>query len=731
MIYPLLSPLAAAVTAVLAGWPCSAHAQAQQPTVPQGDNVLPEVSVSATRVERDNMDIPASIDTIDQRTIREGNPQVNLSESLSRVPGIVVQNRQNYAQDLQISSRGFGARSTFGVRGLRLIADGIPATMPDGQGQAATFNLSSAKSIEVLRGPFASMYGNSAGGVVQIFTADGPWTPTFSLNALYGSYDTSKLGMQYGGQHGSLNAMIDASRFESNGYRDHSSVRRDHINSKLKVDLGSAGVFTLVLNALDQPETADPLGLTAAQVALNPQQAGGNAFTNAYNFNTRKSIAQSQAGLTYDVSLPHRGTMSVSTKLNARAYAGDRQVTQHLALALATQNVATSSGGVVDLDRGYGGVALRLTHETKLAGEPLTFSAGVDYDRMKERRRGFINNFGSTGELKRDEDNVVSNTDWYAQAEWQVIKAVSLLAGLRHSHVQFQSTDYFIAAGNPNDSGAVDYSRTTPALGAIYKITPLLNAYINLGKGFETPTFAELAYRPGGDTGLNFVLQPATSHHREIGIKTLVGDHGRLNVALFRIDVANEIVVNSNVGGRSDFKNASGTRREGLELGWAQKFARGFESALSYTLLNAGFTQPFTTGVIPVATGNKLPGIAGNNLYGEWVWRHPSGDFPSGDFPSDSFLPGSFHAGVEIRHNGKVWVNDQNAEFAGAYTVFNLRAGLQQQGKGWKLTEFVRIDNASNKSYIGSVIVAQAGGQFYEPAPGRNAMIGINTDFQF
>ncbi|MEQ1836929.1 MAG: TonB-dependent receptor, partial [Candidatus Nitrotoga sp.] len=315
----------------------------------------------------------------------------------------------------------------------------------------------------------------------------------------------------------------------------------------------------------------------------------------------------------------------------------------------------------------------------------------------------------------------VSNTDWYAQTEWQVIKAVSLLAGLRHSRVQFKSTDYFIAAGNPNDSGAVDYSRTTPALGAIYKITPLLNAYINIGRGFETPTFAELAYRPGGDTGLNFVLQPATSHHREIGIKTLVGDHGRLNVALFRIDVANEIVVNSNVGGRSDFKNASGTRREGLELGWTQKFARGFESTLSYTLLNARFTQPFTTGVTSVATGNKLPGIAGNNLYGELVWRHPSGDFPSG----------GFHAGVEIRHYGKVWVNDQNAEFAGAYTIFNLRIGLQRQGKGWKLTEFVRIDNASNKSYIGSVIVAQAGSQFYEPAPGRNAMIGINADFQF
>ncbi len=698
----------AAVAAALAGGASGAVAQ----SATQKPALLPEVSVSATRVERDNMDIPASIDTIDQRTIREDNPQVNLSEVLNRVPGIVVQNRQNYTQDLQISSRGFGARSTFGVRGLRLIADGIPATMPDGQGQASTFNLSSAKSIEVLRGPFSSLYGNAAGGVVQIFTADGPAIPTFSLNALYGSFDTTKLGAQYGGQHGPLNVMIDASRFETNGYRDHSSARRDHLNAKFKYDLGSAGVFTLVLNSLDQPENEDPLGLTAAQVAQNRRQAGGNPVgANALNFNTRKSNAQTQAGLTYDLSL------TTNTRVNARVYLGDRQVTQHLAIPLAgVQTAATHSGGVVDLDRGFGGAALRLTHETKLAGRPFTFNAGIDYDRMKERRRGYINNNGVTGGLKRDEDDTVSNTDMYAQVEWQVIKDLNVLAGLRHSRVEFNSTDYFIVAGNPNDSGAVDYARTTPVLGASYKITPALSAYANMGKGFETPTFAELAYRPGGGTGLNFALQPANSLHREIGLKALIGDHGHANLAVFRIDVTNEIVVNSNAGGRSDFKNASGTRREGLELGWLQKLPYGFEAALSYTLLNARFTQPFTAGTTAVLAGSKLPGTAGNNLFGELVWRHP---------------PNGFHAGVEVRHSGKVWVNDQNSEYAGAYTIVNLRAGLQQRGKGWKLTEFVRIDNVGDKGYIGSVIVAEANGRYYEPAPKRNAMIGINAEFQF
>ena len=687
--------IAAAVAA------CGA-ARAQE--APRPPVMLPEVSVSATRVERDNMDLPVAIDTLDQRAIREGNPQVNLSESLVRVPGIAVQNRQNYAQDLQISSRGFGSRSAFGVRGVRLIADGIPATMPDGQGQAATFNLSSAERIEVLRGPFSSLYGNAAGGVVQIFTADGPAQPTFTTNAIAGSFNTWKLGQQYGGQHGPLNAVVDVSRFETDGYRDHSSVRRDSGNAKLRYDLGSAGRITLVVNMLDQPETEDPLGLTAAQVAQNPRQATAVAYT----FNTRKSIAQSQGGLTWELPLSN-GDM-----INARVYAGDRQVTQHLAIPLAAQNVLTSSGGVVDLDRGYNGLGVRWTREGQLAARRFSLSAGVDHDRMAERRRGFINNNGVTGALKRDEDDKVSNTDLYVQGEWQATKQLGLFAGARNSRVSFDSKDYYIVGPNPDDSGAVDYSRTTPVMGATWRFTPTLNAYANIGEGFETPTFAELAYRPGGATGLNFSLRPATSLHREIGLKALTGGNGHINVALFRIDTRDEIVVNSSSGGRTDYRNASGTLRKGLEVAWQQQYGLGFQSALAWTLLDATFKDAFTPGTGgTVAAGNRLPGVASNLLYGELLWRHAAS---------------GFHTGVEVRHSGKVFVNDQNSEAAGAYTIGSLRAGLQQRGKGWRISEFLRIDNVTDRNYVGSVIVADGNSRFYEPSPGRAATLGVTLE---
>lgn len=671
---------------------------------PRTPVVLPEVSVSATRVERDNMDLPVAIDTVDQRAIREDNAQVNLSESLNRVPGIAVQNRQNYAQDLQLSSRGFGSRSTFGVRGVRLIADGIPATMPDGQGQAATFNLPSAERIEVLRGPFSSLYGNAAGGVVQLFTADGPADPTFTTNFSVGSYNTWKLGQQYGARHGPLNAIVDVSRFDTDGYRDHSAARRDSGNAKLRYDMDSAGRITLVVNALDQPETEDPLGLTAAQVAQNPRQATAVA----YAFNTRKSISQAQGGLTWELQLANGDT------INARAYAGDRQVTQYLAIPLAAQNAATSSGGVVDLDRGYGGVGLRWTREGQLASRRFSLSAGMDYDRMLERRRGFMNNNGVSGALKRDEDDKVSNTDVYVQGEWQATAQLGLFAGLRYSRVGFESKDYYITGPNPDDSGAVEYSRATPVMGATWRITPLMNAYANVGEGFETPTFAELAYRPGGASGLNFALRPATSLHRELGLKALTGAQGHVNVALFRIDTRDEIVVNSAAGGRTDYRNASGTLRKGVELAWQQRYANGFQSAVAWTLLDATFKETFIPGAGGVvAAGNRLPGVAPNLLYGELVWR----DVASG-----------FHAGAEVRHSGKVFVNDQNSEAAGAYTIGSLRAGLQQRGKGWRVSQFLRVDNITDRNYVGSVIVADGNGRYYEPSPGRSLLLGVTLE---
>src|SRR3954468_16739148 len=436
------------------------------------------VVVTATRTARPSLEVPASVDRIYAEDIRQGRPQVNLSESLGAVPGILVQNRQNYAQDLQVQSRGFGARATFGVRGIRLLADGIPASMPDGQGQAATFALGTAERIEVLRGPFSSMYGNASGGVIAIDTMDGPQQPTGAADLLLGSYQTHRLGMRFGGQFGAVNAIGDVSRFETNGYRDHSITTRDLLNAKVR-----AGDFTVVANSIRQPDTQDPLGLTRAQVEQNPRQATPEAL----QFNTRKSISQDQVGGTF------RHGLGAAGRVEAMGYVGQRGVTQYLAIPLGTQAGATHSGGVVDLDRNYGGGALRWFRD---AGAVRLF-AGAEYDAMYERGKGYINNNGNIGALKRDENNTVSSTDFYGQAEWRMTDRWLLNAGARHTRVAFKSEDYYTVL-NGNDSGSRAYSATTPVAGLLYRATETTSLYGNAGRGFETPTFLELAYQNSG-----------------------------------------------------------------------------------------------------------------------------------------------------------------------------------------------------------------------------------------
>jgi iron complex outermembrane receptor protein len=662
------------------------------------------ITVTGTRVERPSMDVPASIDRVEAEDIRFARPMVNLSESLGRVPGIVVQNRQNYAQDLQITSRGFGARSTFGVRGLRLVTDGIPASFPDGQGQVSHFDLSSARSIEVLRGPFAVMYGNASGGVINVQT-ERP-EPGISGDLSLGSFNTSRIGLKAAFENG----LVSTSRFHTDGYRQHSSADREQLNAKYLLPLGAASRLTLVANVFASIDTRDPLGLTRAQMNADPRQVAATALT----FNTRKGQAQQQLGAAFEHGFS-------GWTLHAAAYGGHRDVRQYLAIPLATQAAPTHSGGVIDLDRNYGGGSLRLSRDTTLLGRPVTLNIGGEVERMAERRKGFINNNGDLTTLKRDEDDYVTQAALYGQAEWRFAERWIALAGLRSNRVAFRSDDYFIAPGNGNDSGRKSYRATTPVGGILYKLSNSISLYGNAGRGFETPTFAELAYRTTG-AGLNFGLAASRSRHLEAGVKALIGERLRLNAALFDIATRDEIAIESNAGGRSTFKNAGRTHRGGFELGATASLPHGFEAVLAWTRLEAKFLDTFTsvanTPAVPVTVpaGSYLPGVPRSTLYAELRWRH---------------APSGFTAALEFQHKARVWVDDRNSEAADASNVANLAAGFTQLSGRWRFSEYVRVDNLTNRRYAGSVVVNDANLRFYEPAPGRNYTIGAQAKLGF
>jgi iron complex outermembrane receptor protein len=685
----------------------------------QGEPTLRPITVTVTRgVEQSAFDAPASVDIIDGATIRNSQLQVNLTETLVRVPGLVAQNRQNYAQDIQISSRGFGARSTFGVRGLRLYADGIPASGPDGQGQVSHFDLASAARIEVLRGPFSALYGNSSGGVISIFTADGGPDTVADVSTAWGSDGVRRVGVKLSGQQGKLQYNISAARFDTDGYRDHSAARRDSFNGKVKYSLTEDTRLTFVVNSVDMPDVQDPLGLTRAEFEANPRQATAAART----FNTRKSVDQLQAGAV----LEHR--LGGGQSLQLTAYRGERETQQFQSIPVATQTPPTHPGGVIDLARRYQGLDARWISQTRLLDKPFTLTAGLSADEVKEDRRGFQNFIGPAlgvqGALRRDEANTVRSFDQYLQAQWNLATRWSASAGVRHSRVSFDSRDKFIAPGNGDDSGSVSFSATTPALGLVFHATDALNIYAALGRGFETPTLNELSYRASGAPGLNFDLQSATSRQWEIGVKAGLAPQWQANAAYFRARTADEIVVLSNAGGRSTFQNAGTTQREGFEASLAGRWSKGWSTYLAATYLDATYRSgfltcvaaPCTTPTALVAAGNRIPGIPRASLFAELAWQHS---------------PWGLETAVEWRYVSKIFVDDQNSDTAGSASTFNLRASLTQKAGRWSVTEFVRIDNLAGRSYSGSVIVNEGNRRFFEPAPGRTWLAGVSASYTF
>ena len=686
--------------------------------------MLDTVVVTATRIAEDSRDLPVSVDRIDAQTIRTGQLQVNLSESLMTVPGVSAQNRQNYAQDLQLSVRGFGARSSFGVRGVRLYSDGIPGTMPDGQGQFSQFDLSSADRIEVLRGPFSALYGNSSGGVISIFTEDAKPGYLLGAAAEYGTFDTQRYDIKTTGDNGLVNYVIDSSHFQTDGYRVHSNAERNLFNAKASMSPSDSSKLTIVGNAVQSPFVQDPLGLTRAQVAANPTQAGVNAIA----YNTRKSLAQEQLGVVYD------NRLSAADDVIASVYTGHRTTTQFQAIPQATQQAAPLyPGGVIDLDRSYWGVDLHVSDQRTVGGTPLLLVAGVNYDDLAEARKGYLNyngaQLGVEGALRRDEANNVYDFDQYLQAQWDPTDRLRLVAGVRNNFVEVTSHGH-LAVLDAADS-EVSYSAVNPVAGVIYRMTSAINAYASYGKGFETPTLNDLAYRSvdGSLPGLNLGLKPARSNNYEVGIKS-GNDSVRANVAAFYIKTVDELAVLQNLGGRTVDQNIGETNRRGLELAVDAKWAGGFTAQLAYTYIKAIVAQQYFTCItapcnplanptgppppnyLPVNEGNFLPALARNSLYVGVTWN---------------YAPLGFSTTLETIGRSKIYADDRNTDAAASYWIANLRAGFEQQTTHWRFSEFARLDNLANRAYVGTVIVNDANSRFFEPAPGRTAYVMFNA----
>jgi len=676
--------------------------------------------VTATRVETNSFDLPVSIDVVEQKDIRDGQLAQSLSESLIRVPGISAQNRNQMAQDTQIQTRGFGARSAFGVRGIRLYVDGISLSNPDGISNPGNVDLTTLKSIEVMRGPFSALYGSSSGGVIQMRTEDAPKDPELGFSFKAGSYGTTEESSKFTGTQSGIQYLIDTSAYNTNGYRDHTALHKNETTAKLKFNLANDTKVTILANHMNL-RAQDPLALRrSARSAVNSgfTLQEYSVFTDRTKVptvaeldNTRVHKENTQVGIIIEHKINENNSInfinSVGHRINDQFTAG---------------TVDTILSKQSSIGREFFNNELNFTNKGRIFDKAYALTTGINYGSMVDERYDRGGTLTSiTGTINKTEKDFASNLDEFIQGKLAVTDRLDLHAGARNTNV-----NYDVKSRLANTvSGGLHFNRTTYVSGVTWKVNPVFNVYVNYGKGFETPTLTEITYKNNPTNGLadstlgpNLDIKASTSENYELGIKSFITNSTSLNLAIFGTETSNEIVIDNTTGGNTVYKNAGLTFRQGLEASIDAQLENNFRLYGAYTYLDAQFDTAYTSqlGANKINVGNRIPGTYRQQLYGELAWKYPAL---------------KFNTALEGRYNSKVFVNDTNTDFADSYTLFNLRAGFNQDVSNWKFSEYLRVENIFDKEYIGSVKINDSNSRFFEASPTRNYLMGLNATYKF
>jgi len=669
----------------------------------KGQTVLDEVVVSASRSEQSIFDAPGSIDAVNRERIEASGPQINISESLGLIPGINVANRNNYAQDLQISIRGFGSRAPFGVRGVRLMVDGLPQSLPDGQGQTSQFAASSTSRIEVLRGPLAALYGNASGGVIQAFTRDPSEKPEWTVTGYAGSDELYRSSIQYSETRGDYGLVFDYGALSSEGFRQYSAAERHHINTKL-VKKGEGSKTTFILNALDQKKSEDPGSRTAAQFASAPYAANDDSASSSnLRFKAGKKFVQTIAGVVHESGNQNSGLLTLRAYLATRDLDNPGRVNSYILI-----------------DRVQQGVGADFQRSVALAGLTGRLSLGAEVDHVKDDRKVRDNTAGvATGNLRRNEENLASNLGIYIRGDWILSNFLSVTTGLRLSQIKLEVKDNHTDA---DGSGSRTYAGASPVIGLVRHLGPEQNLYVNLGQSFETPTLNEVLYAPNLSGGSNFDrfygLDPARSTQLEAGWKFRGSQSGFLTASVFLTRTENDIVPEFLSASAASWQNVD-TERKGLELGGQWLWSRNLSSAASFTVLEARYRESAIirgTSALAVNSGTKLPNIPSDRTQIELRYR--STEMAKKNVPV-------LQSTLELISVGEIYVRSNNATKTSRYNLANLSLNANKPlGHGF-VTGYLRVDNLTDKLYAASTIGDQEAGRYYEPGAPRNWLLGL------
>ncbi len=656
------------------------------------DMEVPPIVITATRTEKPLFELSTSAGTVEKENIQTALPNLQPADVLSRIPGVYAQDRgRNFAQDAKIIIRGFGARTQFGVREMKLFWDGVPLTMADGQGDIDKLDMSFIKHVEVLKGPLAVLYGNSAGSVIYFESEDGGLKPiSAQLKISGGSYGFHKENLRLGGQVERLNYMFGLTTLYTTGFRDHSSARRNYANLKTRVEVTDRSSLTLFVHLFDEPFAKDPGALTKAEFEKDPKQASP-----IYKANDAREIIQNrEIGFLYQHELVQNHSFKVTGYLGHRDFTGYTPVI------------------VNDFGRDYYGVGFNWLSKFKVADRRIETTLGIDTDFMKEDRNNFQNASGNKGNLQYTQNSDVKNLGLYALVSLDITKSLQLNGGARYSKVNFSADYNRLSPSALFVSSERNFQFTSWALTLSYKPIQRVNLYTGVGRGFITPTLIELINSPSGPGGLNQNLKASKFYNYEAGIKTLLGQGTYLDTAIFLVKTSDELIPKQLFPGTNYYVNAGKTERKGVELYLTHELPFNLYTTLSYTYMEATFKDFIDTDGLN-KSGRRVPGIPRHTFFYELGWK-----------PTKNLV-----ASIDVKYADKIWADNSNTASADSYTIVNLKSSYKFNIFGHNLDAFFRIENLFDKKYVTSVVPNATGGRYYEPGPGRNYYVGMALSF--
>jgi iron complex outermembrane receptor protein len=651
-------------------------------------DALDEIVVSATRTESSLRDVARSVSVINKERIQNATQQLGLDEALAGVPGLYIQNRYNFSGDLRVSLRGFGARSSFGIRGIRILVDGIPETLPDGQGGVDSIDMGSAQSIEVLRGPASSLYGNASGGVIAVTSELGTNDPFVEGKIAGGEFGFKQYGVKAAGKISSTDYLLNVSRTELEGYREHSAFRGTQLNARLGIPFNDNDRLLVAANFTDQPLAQDPGGINAAQAASDPSSARDRNVL----FDAGEVLQQQRLGFVYERKRSS-GTLTLRNHYVWRDFANKLPFTD---------------GGAVDLDRFFYGFGAQFSLGEALP-DNVDLAFGVDYDHQDDDRQRFDNNDGAIGNLGFDQNEQVDSIGFYIQGEYRLNDAWAVQAGLRYDELSYDVTDRYIANGD--SSGSLDFDEVSPSLGVNFKTADGV-LFANYSSSFETPTTTELA-NPDASGGFNPELRPQLANNYELGFKGTIDDLF-YEVSLFQIDLRDELIPYEleEFPGRTFYSNAGASDRTGIETAFRWQHESGFAIDASYTWSDFIFDE-FADDDGNDFSGNQMPGLPGQ--FGYVGLNYATGN--------------GFSGLLETTYSGDLYANNDNSANVESYLVSNLRFSIDIESSKLLFRVYAGVNNLFDKSYNNNIRINAFGDRFYEPAPTRNFYAGLVVTF--